>query len=76
MLTIKRTCSNRIITRALESGGKPLEALLSTGAEDCVVCIDAHELQAGLAADPDAIIVYSQQADAIALVESLTVARV
>ncbi len=74
MLTIKRTCSNRIITRALESEGKPLVALLSAGAEDCEVCVDAHELQAGLTADPDAIVVYNQQADAVALVENLTVA--
>jgi hypothetical protein len=69
MLTIKRTCSNRIITRALDNEDKPLVALLMPAAEDCEVCIDRGQLQAGL----EAIIVYNQQADAIALVEQLEV---
>jgi hypothetical protein len=73
MLTIKRTCSNRIITRALDNEGKPLVALLMPAAEDCEVCIDRDQLQAGLDANPPAIIVYNQQADAIALVEQLEV---
>jgi hypothetical protein len=73
MLTIKRTCSNRIITRALDNEDKPLVALLMPAAEDCEVCIDRGQLQAGLDANPQAIIVYNQQADAIALVEQLEV---
>ncbi|MDH3386687.1 MAG: hypothetical protein OEN02_02180 [Gammaproteobacteria bacterium] len=73
MLTIKRTCSNRIITRALESEGRPLLALLMPGAEDCEICAGRDQLQAGLAANPEAMIVYNQQADAIAQVESLAV---
>ena len=73
MLTIKRTCSNKIITRALEHEGQPLVALLAPGAEDCEVCIDPDQLQARLDANRDSIIVYNQQADAVALVESLEV---
>jgi hypothetical protein len=73
MLTIKRTCSNRIITRALESEGRPLVALLQPGAEDCEVCAGRDQLKAGLDANPRAIIVHNQQADATALVESLEV---
>jgi len=73
MLTIKRTCSNRIITRALEAGGRPLVALLMPGAEDCEVCETTRELQARLDAEPEAIIVYNQQAEAVRLVESLEV---
>ena len=74
MLTIKRTCSNKIITRALDSEGRPLLALLQPGAEDCEVCSDRDQLQAGIDANPQAMIVYNQQADAIALVEGLEVA--
>lgn len=48
-------------------------ALLMPGAEDCEVCLDRDRLQTGLAANPEAIIVYNQQADAIALVEALEV---
>ena len=73
MLTIKRTCSNKIITRALESEGQPLVALLMPGAEDCEVYFDRDKLQTLLDANPQAIIVYNQQPDAIALIESLTV---
>jgi len=73
MLTIKRTCSNKIITRALDTEDRPLVALLMPGAEDCEVCIDREQLQARLEADPRAMIVYNQQADAVALVESLEV---
>ena len=73
MLTIKRTCGNKIITRALDSENKPLVALLMPGAEDCEVCVDRDQLQARLDASPQAIIVYNQQADAIALVEDLEV---
>lgn len=73
MLTIKRTCSNKIITRALDCENKPLVALLMPGAEDCKVCLDRHKLQVGVDENPQAIIVYNQQADAIELVESLKV---
>ena len=73
MLTIKRTCSNRIITRALECEGRPLVALLEPNAEDCEICLDPDRLQARLDADSQSMIVYNQQADAIALVENLDV---
>ena len=71
MLTIKRSCSYKIITRAVQLDGKPLVALLMPGADDCEPCLDQDQLQARLDANPGAIIVYNQHTDALALVESL-----
>lgn len=71
MLTIKRTCSNKILTRALQFDGIPLVALLMPDAEDCQVCLDQDQLQAKLDSSPQATIIYNQQLDAIALVNSL-----
>lgn len=74
MLTIKRRCSYRIITRAVHLNDKPLVALLIPGADDCEpICLDQNQLQASLDANPDAIIVYNQQAEAFALVACLNV---
>ena len=73
MLTIKRECSNKIITRALNCEDRPLVALLMPDAEDCEPCLDRDQLQARLDSSPEAMIVYNQQADAITLVESLRV---
>ena len=73
MLRIKRSCSVKIITRALAAEGRPLVATLEPGAEDCEPCLDADQLQAKLDADPQTIIVYNQQADAEALVDRLQV---
>jgi len=72
MLTINRNCSYRIITRAVQMEGQPLVALLTPAGEDCEPCLDQSQLQASLDANPEKIIVYNQQADARALVESLT----
>ena len=74
MLTIRRTCSNRIITRALRAEGEPLVALLHPGAEDCEPCADATRVRQALDADPAAMVVYNQHPEAIALVEGLAVA--
>ena len=71
MLTIKRSCSYKIITRAVQMDAQPLVALLMPAGEDCEPCLDQHQLQASLDASPEAIIVYNQQAEARALVESL-----
>jgi len=71
MLTIKRSCSYRIITRAVQMDDQPLVALLMPAGEDCEPCVDQHQLQASLDRNPEAIIVYNQQADARALVEKL-----
>ncbi len=71
MLTIKRNCSYRIITRAVQLGDQPLVALLMPGGEDCEPCLDQNQLQARLDASPQAIVVYSQQAKARTIVESL-----
>ena len=74
-LTIQRSCSYRIITRAVNLEGQPLVALLMPGAADCEPCLDQHRLQASLDARPEAIIVYNQHAEALALVDGLTVPR-
>jgi len=71
MLTIRRNASYRIITRAVNLDGRPLVALLTPGADDCQPCVDIDQLQAGLDARPDSIIVYNQQAEARALVDKL-----
>jgi len=71
MLTIKRSCSYRIITRAVHMDDQPLVALLMPGGGDCEPCVDQNQLQASLDKNPQAIIVYNQQADARALVENL-----
>jgi hypothetical protein len=71
MLTIKRSCSYRIITRALQVDDQPLVALLMPGADDCEPCLDQDQLQASLDSNPQAIVVYNQQADARTMVEKL-----
>lgn len=71
MLTIKRTCTNKIITRALGLGGKPLFAILRHGAEDCEPCPDLQQLQRLLDENPEAMIVYNQHEESIKLIECL-----
>ena len=72
-MTIRRSCSYRIITRAVNTDGHPLAGLLTAGAEDCEPCLDADQLQAALDARPDTIIVYNQHAEARTLVDALSV---
>ena len=71
MLTIRRSCSYRIITRAVNAVDCPLVALLPPDAADCEPCLDAAQLQAAVQQCPQTIIVYNQHADALALVASL-----
>jgi len=71
MLTINRSCSYRIITRAVQMDDQPLVALLMPGGEDCEPCVDQNQLQTSLDKNPQAIIVYNQQAEARAIVENL-----
>jgi len=71
MMTIRRSCSYRIITRAVNAEGQPLVGLLAPGADDCELCVDANQLQAALKARADTVIVYNQHADALALVDTL-----
>ena len=73
MLRIRRTASNRIITRALELDGSPLVALLVPDAEDYDEFDDFDQLQTGLDDNPDAFIVYNQHEDAISMVSDLMV---
>ncbi len=72
-LTISRAASYRIITRALEHDNRPLVGLLAVDADDCELCLDPDQLRTKLDANPDTIIVYNQQADAMSLVDSLDV---
>ena len=71
MMTIRRSCSYRIITRAVNAEGQPLVGLLAPGADDCELCLDADQLQAAVKARADTVIVYNQHADALALVDTL-----
>jgi len=71
MLTIKRTCTNKIITRALGSGNKPLIAILRPGAEDCEPCFDRQHLQSLLNEIPEAIVVYNQHEESSRLIDLL-----
>ena len=73
MMTIKRSCSYRIITRAVNAEGQPLVGLLTPRADDCEPCLDSGKLQAALKASTDNVIVYNQHADALALVDTLSV---
>jgi hypothetical protein len=59
------------MSRAVQMGDQPLVALLMPAGEDCEPCVDQNQLQASLDKNPQAIIVYNQQADARALVEKL-----
>ena len=74
MIAIKRGCSYNINTRAVHLGDEPRVALLLPGADDCETCLDQDQLQASLDVNPEAIIVYNQHADALALVANLKVA--
>jgi len=73
MLTIKRTCTNKIITRALRLDTRPLVAILRHGAEDCEPCSDLQQLQRLLDEYPEAMIVYNQHEDSTKLIELLKV---
>ena len=71
MPTIRRSCSYRIITRAVNATDRPLVALLAPGAGDCEPCFDADRIRSELRASPETIIVYNQHADALALIDRL-----
>jgi hypothetical protein len=71
MMTIRRSCSYRIITRAVNAEGQPLVGLLAPGADDCESCLDADQLRAAVKARADTVIVYNQHPDALALVDTL-----
>lgn len=71
MVTIKRTCTNNIITRALCYESKPLLAILLPDAEDCIPCSDRQQLTEQLEQDPRGIIIYNQHPLAAQLIDSL-----
>ena len=71
MLTIQRSCSYKIITRALREAGKPLVGLIYPGAADCEYSLDPDQLKSKLESCSGAFLVYNQQAEALALVDEL-----
>jgi hypothetical protein len=71
MLTIKRTCANKIISHALRYESRPLFAVLPLNAEDCEICDTIEQLQQRLKQDSKIAIVYNQHADAINQVMSI-----
>lgn len=64
MLTIKRTCTNKIITRVLTAGDQPFTAILPPDADDCIVANDETSLQSLLEGNPGAYIIYNQHSQA------------
>lgn len=71
MLTIKRTCTNKIITRALAYDSRPLLAILLPDADDCIPCSDPQQLGQLLEQNSSAIIVYNQHPQALQIIEKL-----
>ncbi len=71
MLTIKRTCANKIITHALRYEQRVLIAALRLDAEDCEIYDSIEQLQQRLKQNPELAIVHNQHADAIDQVQSI-----
>ena len=71
MLTIKRSCSNKIITQAIAYNDQPLTAILPQNSEDCIYSDSSEQLQSLLNKNPDAYIVFNQHPQARQRVESL-----
>ncbi len=71
MLTIKRTCANKIITRVLTTGDRPFTAVLMPDAEDCIVNNHNQSLQDLVRQYPEAMIVYNQHPQARTSLASL-----
>lgn len=71
MLTIKRTCTNKIITRALAHESRPLLAILLPDADDCLPCSDLQHMNQLLGQNPDAIVVYNQHPRATEFIDKL-----
>lgn len=71
MLTIKRTCANKIITHALRFENRALIATLQLNAEDCEICENIAQLQQRLKQSPEMAIVHNQHAEAIDQIQSI-----
>lgn len=71
MLTIKRTCANKIITRVLSTGGQPYTAILLPGADDCVPSDDKQSMRALLQQNPLSAVIYNQHPLARAALDEL-----
>lgn len=75
MLTIKRTCANKIITHVLTVGDSPFTAILPQAGDDCIVNNRQQSLQSMLDQNPGAFVIYNQHAQAKADVEALKADR-
>ena len=73
MLTIDRSCTNRIITRALVAGDQPFTAVLPPHGEDCIPASESRELQQLLSQYPDSMIVYNQHPGALQRIDTLQI---
>lgn len=71
MLTIKRTCANKIITRVLTVGDQPFNAVLPQDAEDCLVPDDNNSMPELLKQNPGAFVIYNQHPLARAWLDNL-----
>ena len=60
MLTIKRTCANKIITRVLAGGDRPFTAILLPDADDCVEADDSQPMWELLKQNPNSTVIYNQ----------------
>lgn len=74
MLTIKRACTNKIMTRALNIGSRPLLAILPADADDCLPC-EAQNLQQMCAHFSAAAIVFNQHPQMQDLIDQLEVSN-
>ncbi len=73
MLTIKRTCANKIITRVLAADDQPFTAVLMPDAEDCIPGSDGQSLQDLINRHPGAMVIYNQHPQAQACLNALKV---
>ena len=71
MLTIKRTCANKIITRVLTVGDHPFLGVLPRDAEDCLVPDDINSMPELLKQNPGAFVIYNQHPQARAKLDNL-----
>ena len=73
MVSIKRTCANKIITRVLSVGDQPFTAVLPRDADDCMVESDSHSLQVLLNQNPGALVIYNQHPQALLALDKLDI---
>ncbi len=71
MLKIDRSCSQRIITSALQHHSSPLIGLLDADGKQFTPYPDLESLQQALSRKPDSMIVYNQDAGARSTIHAM-----